>query len=105
MEEDKKAERWERCTVNGWITACDPGRQTTSGYHRTYNREEVTEGMNLCYYEGNLPSVYVKEIADDHIVVHVDGAERLIYTCGRYSSDRKGLNYAYSEVDVFLDAE
>ena len=49
--------------------------------------------------------MYVKKIADDHIVVHVDGAERIIYTCGRYSSDRKGLNYAYSEVDVYLDAE
>ena len=61
--------------------------------------------MNLCCYKDNLPSVYVEEIADDHIVVHVDGAKRTIYTGGGYSSNKKGLNYAYSEVDVYLDAE
>ncbi len=105
MEKEQKNVRWEKCTVNGWITACDPGCNRTSGYHRTYKREEINEGMDLCYYEGNLPSVVVKEIADDYIVVHVDGAKRTIYTGGYYSSNKKGLNYAYSEVDVYLNAE
>ena len=105
MENEKKAERWEKCTVNGWITACDPGRNRTSGYHRTYKREEIETGMNLCRYEDNLPSAVVNEIADDYIVVHVDGAKRTIYTGGRYSSNKKGLNYAYSEVDVYLNAD
>jgi hypothetical protein len=57
------------------------------------------------YLNEHLPSVVVKEIAEDHIVLFAGGQRHTIYTGETYTTPRKGLSYAYSEVDVRIEVE
>mgnify|MGYP003300612939 CR=1 FL=1 len=106
---EKKAAKWEICKVRGWISAVDPGCVSSECYPKVYNRDELWKGQNLSahneYLNGYLPSVVVKEIAEDHIVLFAGGQRHTIYTGETYTTPRKGLSYAYSEVDVRIDVE
>ncbi|MBR5476853.1 MAG: hypothetical protein IKV19_00205 [Bacteroidaceae bacterium] len=102
---EKKAERWEVCKVRGWISAVDPGCVSSECYPKVYNRDELWKGQNLSAHNEYLPSVVLKEIAEDHIVLFAGGQRHTIYTGETYTTPRKGLSYAYSEVDVRIDVE
>ena len=104
---EKKAGRWEVCKVRGWISAVDPGRVSSECYPKVYKRDELRKGQNLSahneYLNEYLPSVVVKEIAEDHIVLFVGGQRHTIYTGESYTTPKKGLNNAYSEVVVRIE--
>lgn len=93
---------WNECRVAGTITACDPGRLTCSGSSRSYSRDELSVGMNLCAFDDNLPSAVVRSVGFDNITVRIEGRTYKVTTGGRVDSPRKGLSYAYSEVSIYL---
>ena len=94
---------WSECRVSGTITACDPGRNTCSGSSRSYKREDLMVGMNLCRYDDSLPEVIVRSIGLDSLMVKIEGRSYTVTTGGRIESDRKPLSYAYSEVSITLE--
>ena len=107
MKKEKTIGRWEICIVGGWITAVDPGCLCSASYPMEFRRDELRKGQNLSahneYLNEYLPSVVVKEIAEDHIVLFAGGQRHTIYTGETYTTPRKGLSYAYSEVDVRIE--
>ena len=103
MEKEKKAGRWEICIVGGWITAVDPGCLCSASYPMEFRHDELSKGLNLASHNEHLPSVVVEEIAEDHIVLFVAGERHTIYTGETYTTPKKGLNNAYSEVVVRIE--
>ena len=103
MEKEKTVRRWEVCKVRGWISAMDPGRVSSECYPKVYKRDELRKGQNISSHNEHLPSVVVEEIAEDHIVLFTGGQRHTIYTGETYTTPRKGLSYAYSEVDVRIE--
>ena len=73
-----KKKTWNVCQVNGYITASDPGRLNTSCSHKTHKKSELWIGMNLCAYDDDLPTVILKEIGEDCIVVNHDGGSHKV---------------------------
>ena len=96
---------WKVCNINGWVTACDPGRLTSTPYHKSYRREELSRGMNLTAYCEDLPDVKVREIGTDFLTVAFSGRQHKIPTGGHIDTPRKGLSYAYSEATIYVKAE
>ena len=103
MEKGKKAASWEICKVRGWITAVDSGHLSSECYPKEYKRNDLRKGMDLSSHNEYLPSVVVREIAEDHIVLFAGGQRHTIYTGESYTTPKKGLSYAYSEVDVSIE--
>ena len=103
MEKEKKAAKWEMCKVRGWISAVDPGCVSSECYPKEYRRDELSKGLNLSSHNEYLPSVVVKEIGEDYIVLFAGGQRHTIYTGESYTTPKKGLSYAYSEVDVRIE--
>lgn len=102
MKDYREIMKWDECRVTGYITACDPGRNTTSCDKRTYRRDELKIGMNLTSFDRDLPSVTVAEIGEDYLVVRMGSTRHKVTKRKRADSDKKGLSYAYSEVTVSL---
>lgn len=98
-----KKKTWNVCQVNGYITASDPGRLNTSCSHKTYKRTELKRGMNLCAYDDDLPTVILKEIGEDCIVVNHDGGSHKVEIGKPVETPRKGLSYAWSDATISID--
>lgn len=96
---------WNVCNINGWVTASDPGRLTSTPYHKVYRREEIRRGMNLTHYCEYLPQVKVAEIGPDFLVVAFSGRRYKLLPGEHVDTPRKGLSYAYSEATIYLEAE
>ena len=103
MEKEKTVRRWETCMVGGWITPVEPGCLCSASYPMEYRHDELRVGQNLSSHNERLPSVVVEEIAEDHIVLFAGGQRHTIYTGETYTTPKKGLNNAYSEVVVRLE--
>lgn len=99
METQKK---WEICKVNGYITAVDPGRLYTTGSCKEYKRGELRIGMNLCKYNSDLPTVILTAIAEDHIVISMEGKIARVELGKSVETPRHGLSYAYSDATIRL---
>ena len=98
-----KKKTWNVCQVNGYITASDPGRLTTSCSHKTYKKSELWRGMNLCGYDEDLPKVILKEIGEDYIVVNNEGCSCKVEIGKHVETPRKGLSYAWSDASISID--
>ena len=103
MKKEKTIGRWEICIVGGWITAVDPGCLCSASYPMEFRRDELGKGQNLSAHNEHLPSVVLDEIAEDHIVLFTGGQRHTIYTGESYTTPKKGLNNAYSEVVVRIE--
>lgn len=100
MKKNRKI--WNALNVSGYITACDPGRQTTSGSHKSYSKNELRKGMNLCAYDESLPEVRLQEIYDEYVVVSFSGSRHKVEIGHSAHTPEKGLSYAYSEASISL---
>ncbi len=96
------APQWTICDVQGYTVACDPGRQTITPYPRMVNREQIKVGMNLASHCNYLPDVKVKEIGDNYLILRYSGKDNTIFTGGYLQTPKYPLDYAYSEVEIWL---
>lgn len=104
MKQNEQAiPNWDTCYVSGTITACDPGCNHSTHFPKSYRRDEIKIGKNLCSYNSYLPAVTVQAIHDDHIVVGSMGARKELYPGQHFFSPKKGLSYAYSEAIVSIE--
>lgn len=94
--------KWKVCEVHGYITAVDPGCLNTSSYNKTYMREEMKVGMDLCRYNKNLPDVILQTITDDYIIICAEGTNIKIEADGQGYTPKHGLSYAYSDATIKL---
>lgn len=99
---EKSEKRWEYCYVTGYTVACDPGHQTLTPYPKTYKRSEMKPGMNLCAHCEYLPTVYLKEMGDDFIVIKTFGQQYTVCLGKSLDTPRKPLDYAYSEATISI---
>ncbi len=98
-----KGVKWNICKVRGCVTAVDPGCLSSTPFPKDYQRKDVKVGMNLAHHESDLPAVVVRAVGEDYIKVYCQGQTATIYTGAFYRSPRKGLSYAYSDVDIKLE--
>ena len=101
--EQKSVQMWSECYISGEVTACDPGRNTTTVYAKTYRREEISAGDNLTYYNQHLPRVKVVEIGEEYLVVNYFGGDHRVDIGGHLFTPRHPLDYAYSEVTIRIE--
>lgn len=94
---------WNICHISGDIAACDPGCNSYSHYPKSYQREELKVGMNLCRYNENLPTISVTKIMPEYIEVTCSGKEYKLSIGDKLKTPKKGLSYAYSEAEVWLE--
>ena len=100
--EQESVQIWSECYISGEVTACDPGRNTTTVYAKTYRREDLSVGDNLTYYNQHLPRVKVVEIGEEYLVVNYFGSDHRVETGGRLYTPPHPLDYAYSEVTLHI---
>lgn len=94
---------WRVCHISGDITSCDPGCNRSFSYPKSYQREELKVGMNLCRYNEDLPTITVTKIMPEYIEVTCSGREYKLSIGDKLRTPKKGLSYAYSEADVWLE--
>lgn len=93
---------WAECNVQGYTIACDPGRNTITPYPKHYTPDQIKKGMNLTAHCEYLPPVIVREVGKNFLTLQYGGTVKSIFTGGHIQTPRKPLEYAYSEVDIYL---
>lgn len=101
--ENKENKEWSICYVSGGVTTCDPGCNRYYPYSKSYKREEILKGMNLCEYNEDLPTIKVKSIKPDCIEVMVGGVARKLTIGQKIEAPIKGLSYAYSDATIWIE--
>ena len=99
---EQRGVKWAVCRVLGSVSTVNSGFISSSPSTRELKRREIKVGMNLASHDTDLPAVVVKGIGEDFLVVHSGGVTATVYTGGFYRSPRKGLSYAFSDVNICL---
>lgn len=93
---------WSVCEVRGYTVACDPGCNTITPYPKDYTPKQLRKGMNLSEHCSYLPKVKVATFGENFVEVHCGFTKKVLYTGDYFQSPRQPLDYAYSEVEIWL---